>query len=131
MGLPLSWAHLLANTLPLEAAILDLDLRGEATYPIADALRRRAIPFVFLTGYSHVAILPNWQEEQHVEKPFDGPTLIRALDAAIDRRRSPPAAERVITPTISRTWDRVRHMRDLLTEQRAWAEERGLHPKGG
>lgn len=34
----------------IDAAILDLDLRGQSAYPIADALRERDVPFVFHTG---------------------------------------------------------------------------------
>src|SRR6516164_2815923 len=35
----------------LDGAILDVNLRGEMAYPIADALTARGIPFVFTTGY--------------------------------------------------------------------------------
>ena len=34
-----------------DAAILDVNLGGESSYPIADALIGRAIPFAFSTGY--------------------------------------------------------------------------------
>jgi PAS domain S-box-containing protein len=34
-----------------DAAILDVNLRGQAVYPLAEELARRAIPFVFCTGY--------------------------------------------------------------------------------
>jgi hypothetical protein len=32
-------------------AVIDINLRDEAAYDIADELRRGAIPFVFATGY--------------------------------------------------------------------------------
>ena len=35
-----------------DAAMLDVNLDGEASYPVADALVARGIPFVFATGYA-------------------------------------------------------------------------------
>ena len=35
-----------------DAAMLDVNLDGERSYPIADALVARGIPFVFATGYA-------------------------------------------------------------------------------
>jgi len=118
-------AERLAETLPLGAAVLDLDLRGEPVFPVARALRRRRVPFVFLTGYSHVALPTAWQDVHHVEKPFEAAVLLRALAAAIRCERAPAMEERLVTPAIRRAWDRVRHSRDLVTEQRAWAEQFG------
>jgi CheY-like chemotaxis protein len=35
----------------LDGAVLDVNLKGEAVFPVADALLSRSIPFVFTTGY--------------------------------------------------------------------------------
>ena len=35
-----------------DAAVIDVNLHGEFAYNVADALKRRGIPFVFATGYS-------------------------------------------------------------------------------
>jgi len=35
----------------IDGAVLDVNLRGEKAYPVADALRERGIPFVLSTGY--------------------------------------------------------------------------------
>ena len=35
----------------MSAAILDVNLRGQMVFPLADELRRRHIPFVFATAY--------------------------------------------------------------------------------
>jgi CheY-like chemotaxis protein len=43
-------AVLKGDVLP-DAAILDLNLRGEVSSPVAEELARRHIPFVFATGY--------------------------------------------------------------------------------
>ena len=35
----------------IDGAILDINLRGEMVFPLADALAERSIPFVYVTGY--------------------------------------------------------------------------------
>jgi DNA-binding response OmpR family regulator len=47
---------------PIDGAVLDINLRGELAYPVADALRARRVPFVFTTGY----------DEQVVAEPYGG-----------------------------------------------------------
>lgn len=54
-----------------DAAILDINLGGELAYPVADALRRRGIPFIFATGYDASAIPPAYADVPRVEKPVD------------------------------------------------------------
>lgn len=34
-----------------DGAVLDVNIGGEMVFPVADALRRRGVPFVFATGY--------------------------------------------------------------------------------
>ncbi len=41
---------LLKNCTQPDAAILDIDLRGETIYPIAEILRFKQVPFLFITG---------------------------------------------------------------------------------
>ena len=42
----------------MDAVLLDLDLNGERCWPIADVLTRRAIPFVFTTGFEGSIVMP-------------------------------------------------------------------------
>jgi DNA-binding response OmpR family regulator len=39
----------------LEGAVLDVSLGKEESFPIADELRKRRVPFVFATGYGATA----------------------------------------------------------------------------
>lgn len=65
----------------LDAAILDLDLRGGRSYPVADALDRRGIPFVFTTGFSVEAIDAAYRHHPRCTKPVDRRALMQALAA--------------------------------------------------
>lgn len=72
-----------------DCAILDLNLDGENAYPLADALRQRAIPFLLTTGYDAGAIHPELQDVLRLEKPFGMEALIAAMrDAFLPRRTS-------------------------------------------
>ena len=42
----------------VDAAILDVDLHGQKSYPVAQALAARRIRFVFATGYGDEALDP-------------------------------------------------------------------------
>ncbi len=44
-------AMAMAKTAAIDAAILDVNLRGEKIDPVAESLRQRQIPLVFATGY--------------------------------------------------------------------------------
>ncbi|MEZ5842857.1 MAG: response regulator [Hyphomicrobiaceae bacterium] len=56
---------------PFDAAVVDLDLRGEAAYPVADALLARGVRFVFTTGYDQSVIPPRFGSVERFEKPVD------------------------------------------------------------
>ena len=46
----LTKAASLAATADIDCAILDVNLDGETSYPVANALRQRGIPFLFSSG---------------------------------------------------------------------------------
>jgi CheY-like chemotaxis protein len=54
----------------LAGAVLDINLRGENVFPVADALRARGLPFVFATGYEASSIPPEYRDVPRWEKPF-------------------------------------------------------------
>ena len=71
-----------ANDDTFDCAVLDINLHGFKSYPIADALKARDIPFVFTTGYSGEALPDAYRSVPRYEKPFDPERLITALAAA-------------------------------------------------
>ena len=62
----------------------DVNLHKQRSYPVADALLRRGIPFVFATGYAADAM-----DEAYRRFPrFDKPLSSAAILAALARRES-------------------------------------------
>jgi CheY-like chemotaxis protein len=70
----------LVATETFEAALLDINLDGEMSWPVAEALRARGIPFVLSTGYETGQILPeNLAGAAVVKKPYDVAQLKKAI----------------------------------------------------
>ena len=60
----------LARRAAVDGALLDVNLAGECSFPIAEALAARGIAFVFLTGYGDAGIPPIWHQVPVLQKPF-------------------------------------------------------------
>ena len=67
----------------IDAAVLDVNLNGQMSYPIADALAARGVPFVFSTGYDKERLLDGYRTFPVLQKPFHrselGDTLAKVL----------------------------------------------------
>ena len=58
---------LAAKERTFDAAVLDINLHGQLSFAIADALAEKNVPFIFVSGYE-VEIVPR----QHRRRPFVG-----------------------------------------------------------
>jgi DNA-binding response OmpR family regulator len=63
---------------PPDAVVLDLNLAGETSTPVADALAARGIPYVIATGYGAAGLPAGHQGATVLAKPYD-PTELAAL----------------------------------------------------
>jgi DNA-binding NtrC family response regulator len=70
----------------LDVAVMDLNLAGASSVPIADALVAVGIPFVILTGYGAGGLPPHLRQIPVVSKPFDPQRLLRALETALGEK---------------------------------------------
>ena len=61
-----------------DIALLDMNLNGTSSLPIASRLRVKKIPFVFTTGYG-AGIEEEWRDQPYLQKPFTEEDLDRAL----------------------------------------------------
>jgi CheY-like chemotaxis protein len=70
----------------LDAAILDINLRGGRVFPVADALANRGVPFVFTTGYDAFTVPDIYEDVPRCEKPIDE-NLLATLVARLGSER--------------------------------------------
>jgi CheY-like chemotaxis protein len=69
----------LARTSDFDLAILDVDLNGDAVYPVADVLTQRGVPFVFSTGYGGRGLPAAYRDRPTLHKPFRLENLDKTL----------------------------------------------------
>lgn len=65
----------------IDGALLDVNLGGEQSFEVADALSARNIPFVFVTGYGGAGVRDRYPDAPTLQKPFVTSDLERAIGA--------------------------------------------------
>jgi DNA-binding response OmpR family regulator len=69
----------LAATADLDFAVLDVNLgQGRTSYPMADLLSERGIPFFFLTGYDGEGFSERYSDHLRLQKPYSPEQLLAA-----------------------------------------------------
>jgi CheY-like chemotaxis protein len=76
----------LAREARFDAAMLDVNLAGEPSFPVADVLIERGLPFLFATGYGRQGLDERYRDYPLLQKPFRSAELGEALA----RLSSPP-----------------------------------------
>lgn len=79
------------GTNAIDVAVLDINLNGEMSYPVADALSACGIPFVFVTAYDKEKMLDGYQAFPLLQKPFHRAELSATL-ARLLRPNEPAVA---------------------------------------
>lgn len=75
----------MARDLPLDLAVLDVNLAGQKSYPIAAVLAERGIPFLFATGYGGTGLEEPWSATPTLAKPFGTRALQQVIDKVLCR----------------------------------------------
>lgn len=83
LAMRLTEALQIARRSDFDLAVLDINLGGgETSYPVAEILTKRGIPFVLATGYDRDGIDQRFQQCRRVQKPFAPQMLLEQLAAA-------------------------------------------------
>ena len=65
----------------IDVALLDVNLAGQLVYPVAERLRKRGVPVIFLTGYGNVGIDQRYLDCPFLAQPFE----LAGLQAALSK----------------------------------------------
>ncbi len=77
----LSPALELAQSEALDAAVLDINIVGEMIWPVAERLRCRSIPYLFLSAYPGTNLVPAiFAAAPYLPKPLETDNLARHLE---------------------------------------------------
>jgi CheY-like chemotaxis protein len=69
----------------IDCAVLDMNLRGEMAFALADRLNQAGIPFVIATGYNSASLPERFADHPRLEKPFSPDQAIPLIAAAVAR----------------------------------------------
>lgn len=72
----------LARTRP-DAAVLDIELRGEFSYGIAETLAGRNTPYLFVTGYDDWHLPDPYRRAPRLTKPASGKAVVESGSAMV------------------------------------------------
>jgi CheY-like chemotaxis protein len=73
-----------ARALDIDFAILDVNLDGRMSFPVAEVLIERGVPFIFATGYGALGLEPRFHEHPVLKKPFDLKALETTIESAVE-----------------------------------------------
>jgi DNA-binding response OmpR family regulator len=83
----------LAEDEALDGAFLDVNLAGEAVFPVAEALTARGVPFLLLSGYGDQAV-PEGRDWPIRGKPFDVSNVLQVLSDLMRKPAEPAPTDR-------------------------------------
>jgi CheY-like chemotaxis protein len=63
-----------------DAALMDVRIRGDRSFPICEMLDARGIPFVFTSGYADWQLPEKWQDRPRLQKPYTIDQVQEALE---------------------------------------------------
>ncbi|WP_304171581.1 response regulator [Phenylobacterium aquaticum] len=75
----------LAENAEIDCAVLDVNLGGQSTFPVADLLRAKGVPFAFATGYGDAGLREVDRDSAVLQKPFREVDLAKVLQGLAKR----------------------------------------------
>jgi len=54
----------------IDAALVDVHIRGDVSFPLCEALAAKGVPFVLTSGYAGWQIPDKWQDRPRLTKPY-------------------------------------------------------------
>lgn len=62
--------ELIESDVPVDAAMMDVHIRGERVFPLCDALAAREVPFLLTSGYADWQMPEKWEGRPRLQKPY-------------------------------------------------------------
>ena len=72
-------ARALIESETLDAALMDVHIRGERVFPLCDMLESRAVPFILTSGYADWQVPEKLEQRPRLQKPYTMEQVEKAL----------------------------------------------------
>jgi CheY-like chemotaxis protein len=69
----------LAQNASFDLALLDINLDGSSSAPVAEIIEKRGLPFLFVSGYGLAGLPQGFRERPVLQKPFPSPSSATRL----------------------------------------------------
>jgi CheY-like chemotaxis protein len=79
----------LAEAEDFDLAILDVNLHNQLSYPVADRLQQRGIPFIFATAYVHDTLPARFMNAPFIQKPYESEALMKLVEQGFASATAP------------------------------------------
>jgi CheY-like chemotaxis protein len=63
----------------IDAAMMDVHIRGDVVFALCDALEARGVPFVLTSGYADWQMPDKWEDRPRLQKPYTIGEVEKAL----------------------------------------------------
>lgn len=68
----------------IDCALLDVNLgNGDTSYPVAEQLRKRSIPFIFVSGLGTNSLASAFANQRVLQKPYKSCDLLIAIETCL------------------------------------------------
>ena len=67
----------------LDAALMDIQIRGERVFPLCDMLAAAGVPFIFTSGYGDWQMAEKWADRPRLQKPYTVEQVEQALTGVL------------------------------------------------
>jgi CheY-like chemotaxis protein len=82
-AIPAALTYVREQGADFDFAILDVNLNGAPSFPIAEALAELGKPFAFSTGYGNGGLPAQWRDRPTLQKPFGSADVERVLSTTL------------------------------------------------
>jgi len=79
----------LAQKEQIDAAVVDVNIRGGKAFPVLRLLSERGIPFLLTSGYADWTMPDEWKDRPRLQKPYSADLLAARLADLGDGRERP------------------------------------------
>lgn len=76
-------ARQLIDSEKIDAALMDVHIRGERVFPLCEALAAKGVPLLLTSGYADWNIPEKWQDRPRLQKPYTLGEVDEALKALL------------------------------------------------
>jgi DNA-binding NtrC family response regulator len=83
-ALRLDAALTLVDAEVIDLAVLDINLAGEQSFPVAAKLAARGVPFIFASGYGAAGLIAPYETAPVLQKPFDERQFAALITKALE-----------------------------------------------